>query len=170
MPPNAQPVVEPATPDDLDYLADCWVSLAREQRAHGSHIQADANRATIRTILAGHLSTDGLLVARLEGEIVGFASFSVERGSFELDASRALLSNLWVDPDYRNREIGGELLESVERTLRDRGVKICKLETMVGNDAGRRFYRRHGYERSRIAMERRLDEGRKNDTHSKDDA
>ena len=170
MPPNEPPVVEPATPDDLDHLADCWVSLAREQRDHGSHIRSEANRTTIRTILAGHLSTDGLLVARLNGEIVGFASFSVERGSFALDASRGLLSNLWVDPDHRNREIGAALLAAVERRLTDRGVEVCKLETMVGNEAARRFYRRHGYERSRIVMERRLNDGRKNDTHSKDDA
>ena len=170
MPPNAQPVVEPATPDDLDYLADCWVSLAHEQRDHGSHIRSEENRATIRTILSGHLSTDGLLVARVNGEIVGFASFSVERGSFELDASRGLLSNLWVDPDHRNRNIGAALLDVVENKLTDRGVDICTLETMAENDAARRFYRRHGYERSRIVMDRRLDDGEKNDTHSKDDA
>lgn len=170
MPPNAQPVVEPATAAEIDDLVDRWERLAAEQREHGSHVRAEGNRGTIREVLAAHQVAGGLLVARLEGELVGFATFSVERGSFELDATRGLLSNLWVEPAHRGRGIGSALLSAVESALADRGVEICHLEAMAANEAARRFYRRHGYETHRVAMERRLDEVAENDTHSKDDA
>ncbi|WP_290818862.1 GNAT family N-acetyltransferase [Halovivax sp.] len=170
MPPSEQPVVEPAAADELDRLADCWVRLAREQREHGSRVRAEANRETIREVLAAHRVADGLFVARLSGSIVGFATFSVERGSFELDATRGLLSNLWVDPAHRDRGVGSALLSAVESALADRGVEVCTLEAMATNDGARRFYRRHGYDTYRVAMERRLGAGPENDTHSKDDA
>ncbi len=94
-------IVEPATPDDLEAITELWVRLARDQCSHGSYVRPDPNRTTMRETLAAYQATDGLLVARVDGEIVGFASFSVEHG--ELEATRGSLSNLYVEPDYRGR-------------------------------------------------------------------
>ncbi|WIV67280.1 GNAT family N-acetyltransferase [Natrialbaceae archaeon AArc-T1-2] len=167
MPPNAQPRIEPAAETDLEAVTDLWVRLAREQRDHDSHVRPAENRATIRETLSAHRVGDGLLVARLDGEVVGFASFTVEHGTFELDVTRGLLSNLYVTPSRRGEGIGTALLEAVEDALAERGVDVVTLEAMADNEAARRFYRRNGYDAHRVAMERNLET--KNDTPSKDE-
>lgn len=165
---NQKLTIEPAEPGDVETLADLWVQLAREQREHGSYVLPDANRETILETLEAHRVGDGLLVARLEGELAGFASFSVERGTFSLSATRGLLSNLYVRPAYRNRGVGSALLEAVERSLAEQGADVLVLEAMADNEAARRFYRRNGYEEYRVALERSLEERSESDTHSKE--
>jgi|AntRauTorckE6833_2_1112554.scaffolds.fasta_scaffold03210_3 ribosomal protein S18 acetylase RimI-like enzyme len=56
--------VETATAMDVSALADAWVALAREQRAHDSHLLATENRARIRESMAHHVVEDTCLVAR----------------------------------------------------------------------------------------------------------
>ncbi|MXV62285.1 GNAT family N-acetyltransferase [Natronorubrum sp. JWXQ-INN-674] len=168
---NSRPTIERATQDDIDAVADLWVRLARDQREYESFVRAADNRETMRETLAAHQVNDGLLVARLGDSIVGFASFTIERGSLELDATRGLLSNLYVDPAYRDHGLGTALLEAAEETLTERGAAVMVLEVMAANEAARRFYERQGYDTYRVGMKRSLenDASSKNDTHSKED-
>lgn len=168
MPPDVQPEIEPATQAELETIADWWVRLAREQREHGSHVLPEPNRETIVDVLGAHRIAGGLLVAKLDDEPVGFASFTMERGSFELDVTRGFLSNLYVTHAYRNRGVGTALLEAVESELASRGAEVLALEAMANNEAARRFYRRNGYEPYRVAMERRLAGEHENDTHTRE--
>ncbi len=165
LPPHV--TIEPATADDLETCTTYWVDLAREQRAHGSHVLGETNRETIRATLGAHSAGDGLLVARHNGDIAGFVSFYRERGSFDLDVTRGLLSNLYVRPADRNQGIGAALLAAAEAALSEQGVEVLTLEAMAENEAARRFYRRHGYGANRVAMERQLST-EENDTHSKE--
>ncbi|RQH03067.1 GNAT family N-acetyltransferase [Natrarchaeobius oligotrophus] len=165
---DSEVTIERATADDVDAVARLWVRLARDQRAYDSYVLAEENRATMRETLAAYRLEDGLLVARADGSIAGFASFSVERGALELDGTRATLSNLYVEPSYRDRGIGATLLEAVEESLAGRGIDVLTLEVMADNDAARRFYRRRGYETFRVAMHRDLENRSENDTHSKE--
>ena len=170
MPPNnPQPTIEPATRDDLETVTDLWVRLARDQRLHDSAVRADPNRETIRETLAAYQVADGLLVARLAGEIVGFASVTIERGSLELDSTRGLLSNIYVEPAFRGRGIGAALLTAAEEAAAERGADEVLLEVMAKNEAARRFYRREGYDEFRVTMSRSLENRDENDTHSKED-
>lgn len=168
MPPSTLHI-ESASGADIDSLVECWLSLADEQREHGSHLASEANRSAIRDILAAHQVAGGLLVARLNDEIVGFASFAVESGTFDLLVTRGTLSNLWVDPNQRNRGIGTALLAAVESELADRGVDVCQIDVMAGNDAARRFYRDAGYDSHRVTVTRTLESPGKNETQSKVD-
>ncbi|WP_252698841.1 GNAT family N-acetyltransferase [Natronosalvus vescus] len=161
--------IEPATPDDLEAITELWVRLAINQRQHGSHVHAESNRETMQALLRAHQVDGGLLVARHRGSIVGFASFSVEHGSLDLDCTRGLLSNLYVDPALRGQGLGSRLLEAVESDLVERGVDVISLEAMAANEAARQFYRQAGYTPFRIGFERRLEGSMKNDTHSKDE-
>ena len=162
------PTIEPAGDEDLTTITDLWVRLADEQRAYDSHVLPEENRGTIRETLAAYRVNGGLLVARLEDETVGFASFTVEQGTFELDTTRGMLSNLYVRPDYRGEGIGTALLEATEEALEDRGVDVVALEAMAANEAALRFYRRNGYGTHRVALERTIDRS-ENDTHSKEE-
>ncbi|KAB1188145.1 MULTISPECIES: GNAT family N-acetyltransferase [Haloferax] len=157
---------------DLDVLSDLWVELAHGQRAFGSHLFADANRAHIRASLAHHITFDGVLVVRdgYDGErndsdIVGFVTFEVEAGTYEEDVTRGIISNLFVVPDRRDEGVGGRLLSAAEERLREAGADVVGLEVMADNESARKFYRRHGYGPHRIQLEKSI----QNDTHSKED-
>ncbi|WP_306057806.1 GNAT family N-acetyltransferase [Natronococcus wangiae] len=167
---DTRPVIESATQDDLEAIAELWVRLARDQRDHDSFVRADANREIMRETLAAHVHAGGLLVARDEGSIVGFTSFSIERGSLALDATRGVLSNIYVEPAYRGRGVGTALLEAAEASLREQGAEVVILEVMADNKAARGFYERREYDAYRVAMKRSLGDPSENDTHSKEDS
>lgn len=143
--------------DAADALADLWVDLARGQRDHGSHLLTEANRSRVREAVVRHIVTGGLLVARREGELVGFVMFSPETDRYEQDVDRGVIHNIYVSRDHRCEGIGTELLTAAETAFRDRGVDIVALEVMADNDDARRFYRDRGYDPHRIEMEAPLD-------------
>jgi ribosomal protein S18 acetylase RimI-like enzyme len=191
-------------------VADLWVALADEQRAHGSHLLAAPNRATIREAIVRHAVADGLLVARTDPErdgedhgadgehgsgadvasgsddrdagtrgtgspedrerrddpgspddsedgLLGFVMFGPETGRYAQDVSRGVVRNLYVRPDCRGEGVGAALLGAAEAALADRGVEVVALESMAGNGAARRFYRRRGYTPHRVELERTLE-------------
>lgn len=155
--------IERASADEVQAVADMWVDLAAEQRQYGSHVLPETNEAGIGEELARHAATGRLLVAREDG-ILGFVAFSLERGSYDLDVTRGVIENIYVDPDRRGEGIGTELLAAAQRALRERGAEALALEAMADNEAALRFYRRHGFDRHRIGLEKPLE----NDNHSKE--
>lgn len=157
-------IVAPAV-SDVDRLAELWVELARDQRAHGSHLQPEPNRESVREGLSRHIVTGGVLVARTEtDDIVGFVQFAPEGGDYVQDVERGVIENLYVRPDHRHEGIGGDLLERAEQELVDAGADRVCLEVLAPNDAARRFYARHGYEPHRVELERSPE----NDNHTKE--
>ncbi len=163
------PAIEPATQRDIEPITELWVRLARGQREYGSAVRAEQNRETMRETLAAHCHADGLYVARTDGNIVGFASFSIEHGSLTLDRTRGVLSNLYVEPASRGQGIGGALLDAAESALAERGAETLVLEVMADNEDAREFYRSKGYDAFRIGLAQPIDDRSENDTHSKED-
>ena len=158
-------IVESPDPSAADRLTDYWVALATEQRQHGSHLVAEGNRAEMRERIGRAIVSDNVRVARDEDDgIVGFVMFDVELGSLATVRTRGLVHNIYVDPDHRGEGIGSDLLAAAERELADRGVDTITLEVMAGNEAARRFYRAHGYEPHRVALEKPVE----SDSHSKE--
>lgn len=134
-------------------LVEMWLSLADGQRRFESHLLVAENRARIREAICNHIATGRLLLAR-EDEIRGFVMFTVEVGGYEQDLRRGIVENLYVDPEYRDEGVGATLLGQAEEQLAEQGVDVVALEVMVDNEAGRRFYRRHGYEPHRLELEK----------------
>lgn len=157
----ANVTVEAAEHGDVDAIVDGWVALADDQRAHGSHLLAEENRATVREHVTHHVVGDRIFVARREGKVVGFVQFSTEVGTYRMDVDRGVVENLYVDPDHRGQGIGTRLLERAETALDAEGITVVGLEVMASNEAARRFYRDQGYAVHRVRMEKSLE----NDTH-----
>jgi ribosomal protein S18 acetylase RimI-like enzyme len=149
------PTVRAPRPGDLDPLADLWVDLAADQRRHGSHLAAAANRETAREFLAQQVVVDGLLVAEADDDDpVGFVTFAVERGRYDQDRTRGLVHDLYVAPAHRDDGVGSRLLRAAEDALAAAGAETVAVEALAANDAARRLYDRHGYEVHRVEMER----------------
>ncbi|MFB6221685.1 MAG: N-acetyltransferase family protein [Halolamina sp.] len=158
--------IEPATMEEADRLADLWVELARDQRAHGSHLDPETNRASVREGLARHIVTGGVFVARAaDGRLAGFVQFAPEEGSYEQDVERGVVENLYVRPEHRGEGVGSELLARAEQALLDAGADRVGLEVLADNEGARRFYARHGYEPHRVELEKSPE----SDNHTKED-
>jgi ribosomal protein S18 acetylase RimI-like enzyme len=151
-PPNV--AIEAADRDDITTLVDLWIDLAADQRYYGSHLVPTENRSVIREAMSQHVVTDSVLVARRNGDVVGFVTFDVESGRYRQDVSRGVVHNIYVRDDDRNESIGYALLTAAEAELETRGVDIVSLQAMASNDRARRFYREHGYTPHRIELEK----------------
>lgn len=158
--------IEPASMDDLGALVEAWVTLARDQQHHGSHLLADENRDPVRMRLAGHIVDETLLVARTDEDLLGFVMFELEDGAFTQDATRGLIYNVFVTPAERNHGIGSALLEAAVDRLGAVGADVVALEVLAANDGARRLYERLGFAPHRIEFERPVE----NDMHSSEDS
>ena len=135
-------------------VTDLWVDLAEDQRDYGSHLLAAENRTRIREAVVRHIVTDSLLVARDDGDLVGFVMFSVESGSFDQDVRRGLIENLFVAESDRREAVGEQLLSAAETVLADRDVEVVALDVLYGNEPARAFYDELGYEPHRLELEK----------------
>ncbi|MFC4359326.1 GNAT family N-acetyltransferase [Halobium salinum] len=169
--------VSPAVTDDADRVVDLWVDLAEGQRAHGSHLLADANREAIRESVLQHVVTGGLLVARESadarddsgddpGPIAGFVMFGPELDGYRQDVNRGVVRNIFVAAEHRGRGVGSDLLAAAERDLEASGVDVVSLEVLARNADARRFYEARGYATHRVELEKRVSS--ENDTDSRE--
>lgn len=150
-------VITTTSTDDVDAVVDQWVALARDQREHGSHLEPESNRATVREAVLQHIVADELLVAREDGELAGFVMFTTESGQYEQDVQRGIVQNLYVVSEYRRQGIGTALLTAAEEHLAECDVGSVALNVLAQNDDARRFYRRHGYEPHRVELEKSVE-------------
>ena len=94
-----------------------------------------------------YLLTDSnsvILGSRVKGEIVGFII-----GKTYMDEKPATGQILTIDvsPNQRRKGIGERLLQEMEKTFKDRGVKMCDLEARENNIVALSLYHKFGYKR-----------------------
>jgi ribosomal protein S18 acetylase RimI-like enzyme len=73
-----------------------------------------------------------------------------------VEAERAEITELHVNPGERRRGIGRALAESCLDWLTGRGVERCEIRVAAGNDAGRSFWRALGFGAWMDVLQRRL--------------
>lgn len=78
------------------------------------------------------------LVAKVDGRAIGYIGIW-------LVAGEGHITNVAVHPEYRRRGVGHELLESVEKLAKERGIRRLTLEVRQSNETAKRLYRRLGY-------------------------
>lgn len=150
--------VEPATVDDADTVADLWVELAASQRPHGAHLLAEPNRSAAREFLGQLIVAGDVYVARVGGRVVGFVSVHVETGAYDQDATRGVVDNVYVRPEFRGRGVGLRLLDAAETALVEDGASVLAISALADNDGARRLYESRGYSPHRVTFERSVSE------------
>jgi GNAT superfamily N-acetyltransferase len=101
-------------------------------------------------------NADRLVVAELDGEVVGLASLHTSL-SVEYDAPAAKLSAIVVDELHRRHGIGEALLVAMEAEARRRGCCLIFLTTAKRRKDAHAFYRRSGFEETGRRFAKRLD-------------
>jgi ribosomal protein S18 acetylase RimI-like enzyme len=89
---------------------------------------------------------DAVLVAELDGQVVGVACLHVTVFFHEPGSGRARLTALVVDAACRGSGIGGRLLRATEAAAQQRGCTVVELTSAAHREAAHRFYRAAGYQ------------------------
>lgn len=125
------PRIEHATTRQLDRLyeieKECFQKEAftKQQIAH---------------LLAAYNSVS--LVAKVNSEIVGFIISVV---ILERNALVGHILTIEVLRQHRRKGIAQQLLQEIEKILKEKGVKACRLEVREKNLAALKLYRKLGY-------------------------
>ena len=95
------------------------------------------------------------LVAETDGQLVGYIHASVQRDNpveiIPADEPYVAIEDIYVQRDFRDRDIGGELLERLFAVAQQAGIERFIVGTL-SKDTDRilRFYRSHGFTPWRI--------------------
>ena len=127
--------LRPMQPADIPFIVEWMLTVALWQR-YG--LPADR---TAENFKKGFERGDLLWVADSEGIVCGFAWCLLD-GMFGFCPYLKLLG---VHPDYRDRNIGRQLLTHIEELAAGAGHHDLFLLVSDFNEAGQRFYQRQGY-------------------------
>jgi putative acetyltransferase len=134
--------IAPERPDSapvralLDSLDQYLASLYPPEANHILDVQA---------LLAPEVT---FLVARTEGRVVGCGAVRTMPGEPDTAGEPyGELKRMYVEPDARGLGIGGRLIDALEASLAERGVRLALLETGGDQREAVRLYERKGYAR-----------------------
>jgi putative acetyltransferase len=117
-------------PSDLDGAIELW------SRSDGVGLNESDKREALLRFLDRNPGLSAVAVA--DGRVVG----AILCGH---DGRRGAVHHLAVEPAYRRRGIGSELVEYCVRRLREGGIPRCNLFLYDDNEAGRGFWEHHGW-------------------------
>lgn len=134
----------PATRADLPrvvaLIADDAVAAARTGTFGPAHEAGfDAIEAS---------TNDELVVAELDGEVVGVMQLTFVPGISRNGATRLLVEAVRVDARLRGRGLGRALMEHAHERGRERGCVLAQLTSDKQRPDAHRFYRSLGYAQS----------------------
>jgi ribosomal protein S18 acetylase RimI-like enzyme len=141
-----QVCIRACIPDDIDAVIGLERQWEQEEIAYGEFnpLSREAYVAILERFPAY------FLVAESDGRLVGYIHASVHRDkpSQVIPAQQPYveIEDIYVLPDYRDRDIGGALLERVFAVARQAGIQRFIVGTR-SKDTDRilAFYRRHGF-------------------------
>jgi GNAT superfamily N-acetyltransferase len=150
--------VREATAADLPAVVEAVAALLREL---GGRSPSQPEMEAEVGALLGDESVGTLLVAEDGGALVGVLSASWQR-AIHVPGRYATIQDLWVDPEWRSRGVGAELVEALATLARERSVIRIEVglprETFAAIAQTTAFYEGAGFEHLGPRMRRLLDE------------
>jgi ribosomal protein S18 acetylase RimI-like enzyme len=144
--------------EDIDSLEPLWVGVHHVHAASmpelGPYVSDAETWAEHRPLYVELFEKPDttLLLARVDGELVGYALLHVEPvgETFIADTWRTgerigELESIAVAPSHRGRGIGSALLDAVDREFEALGVADVIIGLLPGNDGARRLYESRGF-------------------------
>ena len=151
-----------AGPDDLSAIEPAWWRLLNHQqtldyRGSSSELRSQPNADRVRRFLESRVRQGRLLIARLEGELVGMCTFYPD--GFILDSSTQVweIADVWIEPHVRRRGFATALVRECEHECKMRGADEVRLTVYALNDAAVGLYQGLGYTITSHTLSRCLD-------------
>jgi GNAT superfamily N-acetyltransferase len=104
------------------------------------------------------IETGVMLVAEIEGRVVGMVGLFVEPFTFNVAVTVATEIVWWVDPDAQGAGVGRELLAAIEPACKERGADVVRMMCLASSPPqAAALYERMGYAPSEHAFTKRLE-------------
>ena len=138
--------IRACTLDDLDGVIALERQWQQEEIAYGDF--NPMSRAAYVAILERFPAY--FLVAESGGQLVGYIHASVQRDNpvevIPAHEPYVAIEDIYVQPAFRNRDIGGALLERIFAVAQQEGIRRFVVGTLSKEtDSILRFYRSHGF-------------------------
>ena len=156
--------VRPATPTDLPRIGRLGTLLVEEHHNFDAQRFLGTRRRTpldYASFLSEQLEQPdvAVLVAEENGDVIGYAYAAVEGYDYmSLRGPAGVLHDVIVDPEYRGRGIGRQLLVAALQFLKSHGAPRVVLTTAEQNEPARRLFTSAGFRPTMIEMTRELDD------------
>lgn len=155
LPPNASPKIRDSAESDRPGL----VALTNELQDYLKAIDPlqrllrapDYGERYAAMCLEGVQENDGtLLVAEVEGAIVGYIAGVIDRESADVGLSyvetkAGRITEFVVTEEARASGVGARLVEALEAFFREKACDLARVEVFAPNDLALRFYEGRGY-------------------------
>lgn len=147
---------------DYESVRACFVELQEVERELDSRMPAGEDIADdyLKLLFARCVEFAGvLLVAQVDGQLVGYVAVLTQHRSHEPDDSdqvHGFITDLVVSGPHRGRSIGRALLHAAEARVRLSGVESLRLSVKAGNTAAEGLYAAEGFVPSIIELEKVL--------------
>lgn len=141
------PTIRLARPDEAEALSHMWLAFQREHNARYVRYvrQTKENRAQVAVHFGKLAGQAQLWVATVDDAPVGYAAVVPNLPQVDLFWVSAALTDLWIEPAFRNRGLGRALIDRVRADVAARGLHALTINVMAGNPA-RAMYRRAGFQ------------------------
>ena len=107
---------------------------------------------------AGLASGDArILLARLDGRVVGFANAAIRRDPGVMEETFGAIDNVFVVPDMRGTGVARRLVGRLEDWFRERGVNEAQLSVVAANTHAVDVWSALGFAPLAYRMQKRLD-------------
>lgn len=142
-------MIRHARPGDAAGIADIhvrtWQSAYRELLPDDAldAMTPEQRRPMWERLLAALPVGHGVLVAEIDGTVVGFCSFG-PRGEAATSDELELFT-IYVNPAAQRAGVGTALLHEAEAAMRNAGARTASLWVLDGNEQAQRFYQKHGW-------------------------
>jgi len=119
----------------------------------------EENRKYWIEVISNILARDrnSIAVAELDSKIIGYALFNLNASEpFKVKEKWAYISDLFVEKEYRRKEIGTNILKYIENLSKEKNVKKIRLIVWKDNEIAIKFYEKNGFKIVGYLLEKEL--------------
>ena len=91
-----------------------------------------------------NISRDELYVVCIDDKIIGYMTCWINRRLPWLAHKTMEIGNLYVEPEYRGKGIGTELINKAKELCKENDIKYLKVEVTADNEQAKEFYKKNG--------------------------
>ncbi len=156
--PAAGASVRAATPADREALVALWLELVlHHRRLDPDYPRVPSVREALLTEIARGLgaSSCGIWIAHREDAAVGFAFAELERGGPAASPGLAWIHEIYVEPAARRTGVARALVDQALAFFAAHGQTRYSVRVESGNDGGRAFWQRLGFQEKARILENR---------------
>jgi ribosomal protein S18 acetylase RimI-like enzyme len=150
-----------AGPFDVSAVEPAWWRLLHDQqsldfRGTTEDLRNEVNSDRVHRFIESRIRQGRLLVARIDGELVGICTFSPDGFILDSEVQVWEIADVWVEPHARRKGVATALVQRCEHECKMRGADEIRLTAYARNEAALGLYQRLGYDVSSFTLSRKI--------------